>query len=186
MKNPSPTLLARWPQLTHRGVILSFHSVETQRKEVPFGVHIHLWRFPQYISACIVDKSISICPGTWAPSINEIIPALFALLHSSSTGSLTAVGEAIWLINRILVFEVTLLQIISTSSSYEGVGIGIDASTHTAPFSTACSCHALLHAPYSWSVASISSPGLNVFLPKAWTTTFTAKVALNTKAIFSG
>jgi len=52
-----------------------------------------------------------------APSIKERIPAYFALLHSSSTGRRTAVGEVKWLMNKILVLDDTLLHIISQISS---------------------------------------------------------------------
>lgn len=93
--------------------------------------------------------------------MKAIIPAYLARLQSSSAGNLTPVGEAMWLMNKTLVLGVTFFQINSMNSSYEGAGKGISASTHTAPLDTACSIQALLHAPYSWFVASISSPGFN-------------------------
>ena len=60
-----------------------------------------------------------------------------------------AVGEVKWLINRIFVFGVTLLHIISHISYFEGAGIGILASTQKAPLFTQYSVHDLLQAPYS-------------------------------------
>lgn len=61
----------------------------------------------------------------WAPSMKEMMPAFLARDMSSSTGKRIAVGEVKWLMNIILVLGVTLLQMMSTSSSWEGEGIGI-------------------------------------------------------------
>ena len=78
---------------------------------------------------------------------------------SRSIGRVTAVGEVMWLRNRTRVRGVKPAHIASTTSSGSVIGSGSDWNTSLAWRCSATKVHVRSSAPYSWSVARISSPG---------------------------
>src|SRR3990172_7780538 len=88
-----------------------------------------------------------------------MMPCSRARRTRSATGRINAVGEVRWLTARTRVRGVTCCQIASTMSRAERTGTDKGARMYRVPRRSQTNCQVKSIAPYSWSVASTSSPG---------------------------
>src|SRR5690349_1733801 len=87
------------------------------------------------------------------------MPAARARLMSGAMGSITAVGEVMWLRYRTRVLGVTPAHTVSSISLGLLRGIGNFWTTVLAWRWSQTNVHVRSSAPYSWSLIRISSPG---------------------------